>query len=74
MLTIFVVVIQIYQPGKQTSETILVEDTQEAFVESEMEEPDSEDEKPPFNPETEKYEMTENPMLRHRHTEENQVD
>lgn len=49
-----------------------VEETEEKFVESPNaeEEPSSEEEETaeesPFNPETEPYTMTENPMLRHR--------
>lgn len=48
-----------------------VEETEEKFVETTdtLEEPSSEEEvgeEPPFNPETEPYTMTENPMLRHR--------
>lgn len=70
MLVAGMIGIQLLQEGKLPLPTLAVEDTQEKLVESELEEPDSDDENPPFNPETEDYTMTENPMLRHRNVTE----
>lgn len=58
------VAIQTLNPGKAIRE-VQVQDTQEAFVEKEWEEPDSEEETS-FDPTAQTYTMTENPMLRHR--------
>lgn len=65
-LTSVIVAIQVLNPGKAMREAQKVEVVEEPFLESELEEPESEEEKAPFNPETEQYTMTENPMLRHR--------
>jgi len=64
-LTSIIVLIQVFNPGKMTREYQTMK-----VLESEFEEPESEDERPPFNPETEEYTMTENPMLRHRIVEQ----
>ena len=61
-----IVVIQVLNPGKAIREAQKVEVVEEPFL-------DSEDEKPEFNPETEEYEMTENPMLRHRKIEQKEL-
>lgn len=67
MLTLTIVAIQYFNPGKAVREELTIEYTEEKMSESELEEPDSsEGENPPFNPETECYTMTENPILRHR--------
>jgi hypothetical protein len=70
LLTSIIVVIQVYQPGKtlEDKKEQTLEIVEEPFLESESEL----EEKKPFNPETEEYTMTENPMLRHRSIE--QVD
>lgn len=62
------------QQFESKQKALQMEIVEEPFLENEqeMEEPDSEDEQAPFNPETETYVMTENPMLRHRHTEQTQ--
>lgn len=73
MLTSVIVAIQVFNVGKLTREMQTVEFKEEQCVETEFEEPDSDDERPPFNPETETYEMTENPMLRHRSVEQKEV-
>ena len=72
MLLVSLVAIQIYNPGKLVREQMVVENTDEKFIQSEFEEPDSDcdNNKPSFNPETETYTMTENPILRRRHSEE----
>ncbi len=69
-LTIAIVGIQIVNPGKAIRENLAIEDMPEKTANAEMEEPDSEEDHPPFNPETEDYTMTENPMLRHRNVEQ----
>ncbi len=67
MLTLGIIGVQILEEMRLSNkQQITVEDTGEKFAESEFEEPVSEDEHPPFNPETEDFTMTENPMLRHR--------
>ncbi len=58
------VAIQTLNPGKAIRE-VQVQESQEAFVEKEWEEPDSEEETS-FDPTAQTYTMTENPMLRHR--------
>ena len=65
-LTSIIVAIQIINPGKA------IREAQKGEIDSELEEEMPEDEKPPFNPETEEYTMTENPMLRHRNVEDKQ--
>lgn len=68
LLASVIVAIQVFQLGKPVKETQNLEIVEEPFLESESEL----EEKKPFNPETEDYTMTENPMLRHRSIE--QVD
>lgn len=71
MLTLGIIGVQILEQMRLANkQQITVEDTNEKFVQSELEEPDSEDDHPPFNPETETFTMTENPMLRHRNVEQ----
>ena len=71
MLTLGIIGVQILEEMRLANkQQITVEDTDEKFVQSELEEPASDDEQPPFNPETEQYTMTENPMLRHRNVAE----
>lgn len=52
-----------FNPGKQMREAFQVEDTEEKFVQAELEEPSSESEQ---SESEEEYIMTENPMLRQR--------
>ena len=71
MLSLGIVGVQILEQMRLANiRQLTIEDTDEKFVESELEEPDSDDEQKPFNPETEDYAMTENPMLRHRNVEQ----
>jgi hypothetical protein len=65
MLTIFIVSIQIYNPGKQLREALTQEESQETFAEKELEETDSEEETSP-HPELETFTMTESPLFRKR--------
>ena len=75
MLTLGIIGVQILEQMRlDNKQQITIEDTNEKFVQSEFEEPDSDDEQPPFNPETEQYTMTENPMLRHRISQMEMVD
>lgn len=76
MLTMFLVVIQIANPGKQLREALHVHYTDEKFVENFQEETvsDSEEEKAPFNPEAEPFKMTENPMFSHSEPIESKED
>ena len=67
MLGLGIVGVQILEQMRLANiRQLTIEDTDEKFVQSELEEPDSDDEQKPFNPETEDYAMTENPMLRQR--------
>jgi hypothetical protein len=68
-LASIIVIIQVFQPVKSLQDAKNVEIVEEPFLQSEFEEPDSDEEKTPFNPETENYVMTENPMLRKRNRE-----
>jgi hypothetical protein len=70
LLASVIVAIQVFQLGKtiEDKKEQTLEIVEEPFLESESEL----EEKKPFNPETEEYTMTENPMLRHRSIE--QVD
>ncbi len=75
MLTLGILGVQILEEMRLANkQQLTIEDTDEKFVQSELEEPESDDEHPPFNPETETYTMTENPMLRHRISEMEMVD
>jgi hypothetical protein len=67
ILTISILCIQIYNPGKQVRETLHPE-----TAESVVEEPDSDSdvEEEPFDPNKESFTMVENPMLRHRTVQE----
>lgn len=56
MLTIMIISIQMYNPGKQLKESLEVEQSNESFTEKEFEEPDSDSEQETFT-------MTENPMF-----------
>ena len=56
MLTIMIISIQIYNPGKQIRQSLEVEESNESFTEKEFEEPDSDSEQETFT-------MTENPMF-----------
>lgn len=70
MITLTVILIQVYNPGGMVREAMTLQDKGEPFAQAEVEEPDSDSDsdlvKPPFNPDTEPYTMTENPMLRNR--------
>lgn len=66
MLTSLMVAIQVLDASRIVRESLAVEQSDEKFA-------DSDDECTPFNPETETYEMTENPMLRHRIVEQKEV-
>lgn len=72
MLTLGILGVQILEQMRlANSKQLSIEDSNEKFVQSELEEPDSEDEQPAsFNPESEDYTMTENPMIRHRNVEQ----
>jgi len=71
MLTLGILGVQILEQMRLANmKQLTIEDSSEKFVESEFEEPDSDDEQAPFNPDTEQYTMTENPMLRHRNVEQ----
>jgi hypothetical protein len=71
MLTLGILGVQILEEMRlKNKQLVVLEDSDEKFVESELEEPSSEDEHPPFNPESEDFTMTENPMLRHRNNTE----
>ena len=71
MLTLGMIGVQILEQMRLSNkQEVVAEETNEKFVELELEEPESDDEQPPFNPETETYTMTENPILRHRNTAE----
>lgn len=66
MLIAAMVGIQILDARRPVHQTITVLDSQEKFVQSELEEPESDDDTRPFEPEKEEFTMTENPMFRHR--------
>lgn len=66
MLTLALVGIQYFNPGKVVREEMPIQFTEEIRSDSEVEEASSEEENPPFHPETESYTMTENAILRHR--------
>jgi hypothetical protein len=65
MLTVILITIQLTNPGKAAREALhpQIEFPNEKFVEDTYDVSDSEDEKTPFNPETESFKMTENPMF-----------
>ena len=64
-LLVALVVIQSLNAGKTIRE-FQVQETEEAFVEKEWDQEESDGEESPFDPTSEPYTMTENPMLRHR--------
>jgi hypothetical protein len=68
MLLALIVGVQVYNPSKFVRESLEVQESTEPFVESELIDPDS-DEDQVFDPSKETYTMTENPMLRHRISE-----
>lgn len=73
MLTITIVLIQIYNPGQYARRPIefAIEESLETFDEKVFEEPDSDSEaEESFDPTKETFTMTENPMLRHRKEKE----
>jgi len=59
VLAVLMALIQIYKPGEQKQSS-------EAFVEDTLDVSDSEEETAQFNPETEPFQMTENPMFSHQ--------
>jgi hypothetical protein len=77
LITAWIVMIQMVNPGRQIREALQVQYTDEKFVENfQEEEPESEaeEEKAPFNPEEEPYKMTENPMFSHQESLEAKED
>jgi hypothetical protein len=68
MMTLSILFLQIYNPGKQIREAL----HPETMTESVFEEPDSDSdaEEEAFDPTKESFTMTENPMLRHRNLDE----
>ncbi len=79
ILLAWLIAIQMLNPGKAVREalhpeTIEAVESNEKFVQAEFEEPDSDSEQEPFNPEKENFTMTENPMLRHRKVEMSEMD
>lgn len=73
LMTLTILLLQIYNPGKQIRETI--EYSQKEFAESVFEEPDSDSdgEEKTFDPTKETFAMTENPMLRRRVAQEEEA-
>jgi len=67
LLGMSIAMIQILQLTRE--ERVKTVKDEDFLVQSELEEPDSEEEKTPFDPQKEDYAMTENPMLRHRNVE-----
>ena len=64
VLAVLMALIQIYKPGEQSYKEV-VEDTLDVS--------DSEEEKAPFNPETEPFQMTENPMFSHQESNDEEL-
>jgi hypothetical protein len=75
ILLAWLIIIQILNPGKAMREAMEIryEETKEKFVQSEFEEPES-DEDVPFDPAQETFTMTENPMLRNRKVEMSEME
>jgi hypothetical protein len=61
VLAVLMALIQIYKPGEQKQKQ-----SSEAFVEDTLDVSDSEEETAQFNPETEQFQITENPMFSHQ--------
>jgi hypothetical protein len=71
MLALGIVGVQLLEQMRLANlQHLSIEDTQDKVIDSELEEPESDDEQKPFNPDSEDYTMTENPMLRHRNVEQ----
>jgi hypothetical protein len=68
LLGMSIAMIQILQLTRE-ERGMTVKKEEDFLVQSELEEPDSDEEKTPFDPQKEDYAMTENPMLRHRNVE-----
>jgi hypothetical protein len=67
MLLVFMVTIQVTNPGKQIRETLHGEYKESIpHDDDDVSDAEEEQEKAPFNPEEEPYKMTENPMFSHQ--------
>jgi hypothetical protein len=71
MLLVGIVGIQLLEEVRLARKDLTVEEGEEEIAQADFEEPESEEEHPStFNPETEQFTMSENPMLRHRNVEQ----